>query len=78
MRGTGSYKQDQAKKNNPPDISTVIATLEYFYPVSEGIKNYIRKHSYYCSFRKGKLLLKAGQICEHIYFIKKRRGTGVY
>jgi CRP-like cAMP-binding protein len=65
------YKQHQIKKNSPPDISTVIATLDYFYPLSEGIKDYFRKHSYTCSFRKGKLLLKAGQVCEHIYFIKK-------
>lgn len=71
MDGAGLHKQDQTKKNSPPDISSLIATLDYFYPVSEGIKNYIKKHSYSCSFRKGKLLLKAGQICEHIYFIKK-------
>ena len=71
MGGTGSYKQDQTKKNRPPDISSLIAALEYFYPLSEGVKNYIRKQSYSCSFRKGKLLLKAGHVCEHIYFIKK-------
>jgi len=71
MDRTGSYKQDQSHKNSPPDISSVITTLDYFYPLSEGIKNYFRKHSYACSFRKGKLLLKAGQTCEHIYFIKK-------
>ena len=71
MEGAGLHKQDQTNKNSPDDISSVIATLDYFYPLSEGIKDYFRKHSYSCSFRKGKLLLKAGQICEHIYFIKK-------
>jgi len=71
MRGTGLFKQHQTNENNPPDISLVIATLDYFYPLSEGIKDYFRKHSYACSFRKGKLLLKAGQVCDHIYFIKK-------
>jgi CRP-like cAMP-binding protein len=71
MNGVSLHKEDQTKKNSPPDISSVIATLDYFYPLSEGIKDYFRKHSYCCSFRKGKLLLKAGQICEHIYFIKK-------
>ena len=71
MDRAGLNKQDQVKKNSPPDISSLIATLDYFYPLSEGIKNYIRKHSYSCSFRKGKLLLKTGQVCEHIYFIKK-------
>jgi CRP-like cAMP-binding protein len=71
MDGAGLHKQGQTNENSPPDISSVIATLDYFYPLSEGIKDYFRKHSYSCSFHKGKLLLKAGQICEHIYFIKK-------
>ena len=71
MGGVGLHKQGQTNKSNPPDISSVITALDYFYPLSEGIKDYFRKHSYACSFRKGKLLLKAGEICEHIYFIKK-------
>jgi len=71
MRGAGLHRKNQLNKNSPPDISSVITTLDYFYPLSEGIKDYFKKHSYACSFRKGKLLLKAGEICEHIYFIKK-------
>ena len=71
MDGAGQYKRVQTNKNITPDILSVIETLNYFYPLSEGIKDYFRKHSYSCSFRKGKLLLKAGEICEHIYFIKK-------
>jgi len=71
MGEAGQHKQVQTNKNNPPDISSVIDTLNYFYPVSEGIKDYFRKHTFPCSFRKGKLLLKAGEICDHIYFIKK-------
>src|SRR6188508_2430946 len=71
MPGVGSYRKDQTSKNKPADISSVINTLDYFYPLSEGIKDHFRKHSYTCSFRKGKLLLKAGEICEHIYFVQK-------
>jgi CRP-like cAMP-binding protein len=71
MDRVGLYKKDHTIKNTPPDISSVIATLDYFYPLSEGMKDYFRKHSFACSFRKGKLLLKAGQVCEHIYFIRK-------
>ena len=65
------YKTSQPNKGNPPDVSSVIATLDYFHPLSEGVKAYFRKHSLSCSFRKGKLLLKSGQLCNHIYFIKK-------
>jgi len=32
---------------------------------------FLERHSYSCSFEKGKFLLKAGDICEDIYFIKK-------
>ena len=71
MSGDGLHKKGQTNKNLSPDISSVIDTLNYFYPLSEGIKDHIKKHSYSCSFRKGKLLLKTGEICEHIYFIKK-------
>jgi len=71
MSGAGQHKQVQTNKNITPDILSVIETLNYFYPLSEGIKDYFRKHTYSCSFRKGKLLLKAGEVCEHIYFIKK-------
>src|SRR6188508_253319 len=71
MKGADLHKQGQTNKSISPDLSSVIDTLNYFYPVSEGIKDYLRKHSYPCSFRKGKLLLKAGEICEHVYFIKK-------
>jgi len=39
MSGAGLYKQDQTNKNSPPDISSVITTLDYFYPLSEGIKD---------------------------------------
>ena len=64
-------KKGQPKENVPADISSVIASLEYFHPLNEGVKNYFKNHSFSCSFRKGKLLLRSGQLCEHIYFIKK-------
>jgi CRP-like cAMP-binding protein len=59
------------RSSTPPDISSLVATLSYFQLLSEGVKNFLQKHSYSCFFQKGKLLLKAGDICEDIYFIKK-------
>jgi len=59
------------RSNAPPDISSVVAILNYFQPLSEGVKHFLQKHSYSCSFQKGNLLLKTGDICEDIYFIKK-------
>ena len=68
MKEAGLHSK--TNKHSPSDLSSVIATLDYFHPLSEGIKDYFKKYSYSCSFRKGKLLLKAGQVCDHIYFIK--------
>ena len=53
------------------NISSLIDVLNYFHPVSEEVKGYLREHIHACNFPKGKLILKAGQVCEHIYFIQK-------
>ncbi len=61
----------QPSKSSKSDASTLIATLNYFHPLSAGGEQYLKKHVQPVSFKKGKLLLKAGEICEHVYFIKK-------
>ena len=53
------------------DVSLLIATLNQFHPLSKGIQGYLADHCQPCSFQKGELLLKEGQVCEHIYFINK-------
>jgi CRP-like cAMP-binding protein len=59
------------KVNSSPGILTLISTLNYFHPLTKGIEEFLEKNTYPYSFAKGKLLLKAGQLCENIYFIKK-------
>jgi CRP-like cAMP-binding protein len=53
------------------DISGFITVLRYFHPVGEDIEDYFKQHAYPSSFAKGDLLLSAGNICEHLYFIRK-------
>ena len=53
------------------DISSVVTILNYFHPVSEGIVKFLKEHAYSVFFNKGELLLEEGQVCEHIYFIRK-------
>lgn len=53
------------------DISVLATVLNSFHPLSVGIEFFLKTHLYERSFRKGKLLLKAGDVCETIYFIKK-------
>ena len=54
-----------------PDVSSVITILNYYHPLSDGAANFIKEHAFIISFNKGELLLEEGQVCEHIYFIKK-------
>jgi CRP-like cAMP-binding protein len=67
MENTGTH----LKLNVTTDISPLTAILNYFHPISEGALQYLKEHIYPCSFGRGKLLLKAGQVCENVYFIKK-------
>ncbi len=59
------------KAGDSPDVSSVITILNYFHPLSDGVVQFIKERSYFVSFNKGELLLEEGQVCEHIYFIKK-------
>lgn len=65
------YLKKAEKVEASSDASTVISILNYFHPLSEGVIKFLKEHAYPCSFDKGELLLEAGQVCEHIYFIKK-------
>ena len=62
-----NYQRNEASS----DVSSVVAILNYFHPVSEGIVKFLKEHAYSVLFDKGELLLEAGQVCEHIYFIRK-------
>jgi len=59
------------KAGDSPDVSSVITILNYFHPLSDDVVKFFKEHSYVVSFDKGELLLEEGQVCEHIYFIKK-------
>ena len=71
LRKTELRPRNYPKAGESPDISPVIAILNYFHPLSSGVIEFIKQHSYFVSFNKGELLLEEGQVCEHIYFIKK-------
>ena len=62
-----NYQRTEAS----PDVSPVVTILNYFHPLSEGVVKFLKEHSNFVFFNKGELLLEAGQVCEHIYFIRK-------
>ena len=61
----------KTKKETGKDVSSLLALLNYFYPLSKEIEIFLTTHAIPCSFRRGKLILKAGDICGQVYFIKK-------
>ena len=62
-----NYQRTEASS----DVSSVVTILNYFHPVSESIVKFLKEHAYLVFFNKGELLLEEGQVCEHIYFIRK-------
>ncbi len=54
----------------PQDVVSLFALLNYLNPMSEGLQKYILHNSYPYRLKKGKHMLKAGEICTHIYFVK--------
>lgn len=52
-------------------IARLVRSLCYFHPVSPEIAEYLTGRVTPCFFRKKKLLLKEGSICDHVYFIIK-------
>lgn len=54
-----------------PDLTDIFGSLDSFHPLSPEIRDYISRHLSLSRVSKRKLLLKEGDICEHIYFIRK-------
>jgi CRP-like cAMP-binding protein len=52
-----------------PDITPLFAALDKFHPLSPPIKDFLKQHVFAIRADKGDLLLKAGSLCENVYFI---------
>jgi CRP-like cAMP-binding protein len=51
--------------------SPLAVFINYIHPVSDEATRYINRHSFSRQIERGTFLLKAGEICEHLYFICK-------
>lgn len=56
--------------STPEEAVSLFAVLNYLNPLCKGLQKYILHNSYPCRLQKGKYMLKAGEICTHIYFVK--------
>jgi CRP-like cAMP-binding protein len=52
-------------------LSPVAAFVNFIHPISNEIITYINQHSYALPVERGSYLLKAGEICRQLYFIRK-------
>ena len=51
--------------------SPLAVFVQSIYPVGAEVMDYINQHSVSSQVERGSYLLKAGEICQHIYFIRK-------
>lgn len=51
--------------------SPLATFVNYVYPVSDAATSFINQHSYPQQVERGSYLLKAGEVCKHLYFIRK-------
>ncbi len=59
------------KHTTPEEASQIIALANRLHPISEGAAQFLLKNTYIKTIKKGKLLLKAGEICTNMYFVSK-------
>lgn len=65
------YFVEKTKAPVPPDVLPVSAFLCQFSPISAEAAAFIDKHSLFCTIPKGKVLLRAGQVCPYIFLVIK-------
>jgi CRP-like cAMP-binding protein len=53
------------------DSVQLVGLLGSLHPLSADIVDFIQKKAAYKTVRKGKMLLKSGEVCHHLYFISK-------
>jgi CRP-like cAMP-binding protein len=59
------------KHSTPEEASPMIALANNLFPLSEGAIQFLLKNTYSKNIKKGRLLLKAGEVCTNMYFVRK-------
>jgi len=58
----------------PPTREEIIPLLQLFsnfHPMGKGVEQFLLKNVYRCNASKGKFLVRNGEVCDSILFIKK-------
>jgi CRP-like cAMP-binding protein len=59
------------KHCSPEEASPMIALANSLFPLTEGANQFLLKNTYSRNIKKGRLLLKAGEVCTNMYFVRK-------
>ena len=59
------------KHTTSEEASQIIALANSLHPISEGANQFLLKNTYVRNIKKGKMLLKAGDVCPNMYFVIK-------
>jgi len=70
MKASSLPPTTPAKTPKQDDVSALLATLDYFHPLDETARRFMRERLKPAKINRRKLLLREGDICQHIYFIR--------
>src|SRR5688572_1688862 len=59
------------KRLTKEELLPLLQLFNSIHPIGKRIEEYLLKTVYHCNVSKGKLLLRDGEFCDSIYFIKK-------
>lgn len=59
------------RRPDPTELKPVLDLFNALHPIGRRIEIYLQKNIYCCEVRKNDFLVKSGEICDSIYFIKK-------
>ncbi|MDP4263960.1 MAG: Crp/Fnr family transcriptional regulator [Bacteroidota bacterium] len=71
MQNLVMKKRPKEHWENEGGLSPLAAFVNHIHPVSDEVIAYINQHSYPLHVERGDYLLKAGETCGHLYFIRK-------
>ncbi|UEG48489.1 Crp/Fnr family transcriptional regulator [Ferruginibacter lapsinanis] len=58
------------RKNDQDDISALVYAINHIHPLGDDIVAYLQANCFFTTCKRGKHLLKTGEICRTLYFIR--------
>src|SRR5688500_17364426 len=59
------------KRPSKEELFQLLQVFNSFHPVGKGVEQFLLRNVFYRDLTKGKFLLRNGEHCDNVYFIKK-------